>query len=189
MITAATRIVAERGLDSLTLAECGEAAGYSRGLAAHYFNSKDDLLAAIASRIVTRYVDRLRATRPGRPRGLAGLLDAVAFYIETSRKDLVVLRAFHAVLGSALKPSPVSVEVARLNRTSIDAYASGIQWCIDHGEIRKDVDPVLQAALIVAMLRGIMTQWLLDPALIDLDAAKREMLRGLRDQLAPVSPG
>ena len=50
MLDAAVRIVAEHGLEYLTLAECGEAAGYSRGLAAHYFGSKDALIAALVQR-------------------------------------------------------------------------------------------------------------------------------------------
>ena len=39
ILDAALRIVAERGTDGMTLAEVGEAAGYSRGLPAHYFGS------------------------------------------------------------------------------------------------------------------------------------------------------
>src|SRR5262249_1993924 len=70
IIRAAIVIVAKRGLDSLTLAECGEAAGYSRGLAAHYFTSKEGLIAAIAHRIIEVYVEKLRAANRRRARGL-----------------------------------------------------------------------------------------------------------------------
>jgi AcrR family transcriptional regulator len=184
MILAAMRIVAERGLDDLTLAGCGEAAGYSRGLAAHYFDSKDGLIAAIAQRIVNHYVRQLREARGPDAHGLPAVLRSVAFYIDSSRKDLTTLRAFHAVLGAALKPSPVSAVVAELNRRSVDGYAAGIRHGIAHGQIRKGVDPTAQAALIVASLRGAMTLWLLDPDHIDLDAVKRELLRDLTLRLA-----
>ena len=78
MLQAAVTIVAERGLENLTLAECGEAAGYSRGLAAHYFGSKDGLIKEIGAHIVNDYTRRQRTDRPNRI-GLPGLLNNVAF--------------------------------------------------------------------------------------------------------------
>jgi len=183
MIDAAVRIVAERGLEELTLAECGEAAGYSRGLAAHYFGSKERLLPAIAAHIVTDYSQRLRAGSRRLP-GLDGLLESVAFYIDSGCDNVVVLRAFHAVLGSALKQAPLSAEIAALNHNSITAFAEPIRRGIERGEIRRDVDPMAQAAMIVAALRGVMTQWLLDPARTDLGRIKTDYLASLRRGLA-----
>jgi AcrR family transcriptional regulator len=183
MIDAAVRIVAERGLEELTLAECGEAAGYSRGLAAHYFGSKEHLLPVIAAHIVADYSQRLRAGSRRLP-GLDGLLESVAFYIDSGRDNVVVLRAFHAVLGSALKRAPLSAEIAALNHNSIAAFADPIRRGIERGEIRRDVDPMAQAAMIVAALRGVMTQWLLDPARTDLERIKADYLASLRRGLA-----
>lgn len=183
MLEAAVRIVAERGLEELTLAECGEAAGYSRGLAAHYFGSRDGLLTAIANHIVEDYSRRLRSGG-GRHTGLEGLLDSVAFYIASGRSNVTVLRAFHAVLGSALKQAPSSNAIAVLNRNSIAAFAGLIRRGIERGEIRSNVDASAQASLIVAALRGIMTQWLLDPEHIDLDAIGREYIDALRRGLS-----
>ena len=48
ILEAAKTIVAERGLDELTLNEAGEAAGYSRALPAHYFGTKSAMLSEIA---------------------------------------------------------------------------------------------------------------------------------------------
>lgn len=186
MIAAAVRIVAEQGLDNLTLAECGEAAGYSRGLAAHYFGSKEELIVAIATHIVADYTQLLRKANGNNSNGgLEALLDSLSFYIESGRKDLITLRAFHAVLGSALKQSPLSEKIAELNRQSIDSFAARIRHGIARREIRKDVDPVSQAALIVAALRGVMAQALVDPKRVRLDAIKREFLENLRRSLAP----
>jgi AcrR family transcriptional regulator len=185
MIVAAIRIVSERGLESLTLAECGEAAGYSRGLAAHYFKSKDGLIVAIANRIVVRYVEQLRASRPSGGRGLEAILRSVSFYIDSSRRNLVNLRAFQAVLASAINASPVSDEVAKLNRASLEGFAAGIRWGIAHGEIRKDIDPIAGAALIVSGVRGVMSLWLVDPKTLDLDVITRELVDNLRRYFAP----
>lgn len=182
MLRAAVQIVADRGLEELTLAECGEAAGYSRGLAAHYFDSKDGLISAIASHIVADYSQRQRADRRTR-NGLSGLLESVEFYIESGRSNLVTLRAFHAVLGSALKQAPLSTAIGDLNRNSVESFARMIRSGIERREIRSDVDPEAQAALLISALRGVMTQWLLDPAHVDIDSIKRELVENLRRTL------
>jgi AcrR family transcriptional regulator len=182
MLRAAVRIVAERGLENLTLAECGEAAGYSRGLAAHYFHSKEGLISAIASHIVDDYAQRQSAGRTHV--GLAGLLHSVDFYIESGRANLITLRAFHAVLGSALKHAALTASIAELNRNSTDSFARLIQSGIDRGEIRKTVVAYAQASLVIAALRGVMNQWLLDPEHTDIDAIKYEFIENLRRSLA-----
>jgi AcrR family transcriptional regulator len=182
MLEAAVDIVAERGLEELTLAECGQAAGYSRGLAAHYFGCKEDLIAAIATHIVTDYGRRQQAGGRSK-RGLQGLLDAVSFYIESGSRNLKSVRAFHAVLGSSLKQTKLSAAIARLNNESIAAFAGAMRDGIAMGEIRSDVNPTAQGALIIAALRGVISQWLLDPT-TDLEAIRIELLNNLRHSLA-----
>jgi AcrR family transcriptional regulator len=179
MLDAAVRIVAERGIDDLTLAECGEAAGYSRGLAAHYFGSKDALIAAIADHIVSNYVQRSRSGLRGK-NDLEGFLDAVAFYIESGRNRVLELRAFHAVLGAALTHPELARAIADVNRESVQSLASGLEICKKRGTVRADLDPQMQARTILATMRGVMTQWLLDPDGVDLDRLKAELLSSLR---------
>jgi AcrR family transcriptional regulator len=184
MVQAAVQIVAERGLENLTLAECGEAAGYSRGLAPHYFGSKDGLITAIANHIVDDYTARQRADRPNRV-GIAGLLDNVAYYIESGRSNVVTLRAFHSVLAAALKQTPLSDSIAKLNRASVYSFTKMIRSGIERNEIRADVNARAQASLIILQLRGMLTLWLLDPEHVDLDAIKKEFLSNLRRSLIP----
>jgi len=50
LVRAAWRVIAERGIDEVTIREIAREAGYSSGVLAHYFENKDDLLAH-ASRI------------------------------------------------------------------------------------------------------------------------------------------
>jgi AcrR family transcriptional regulator len=186
ILSAAVKIVAERGLQDLTLAECGQAAGYSRGLAAHYFGSRDELIGSIARYIVGVYGRSMRAAGAGPSsghKGLQDLLDRVRFYIKACYDTPHHTRAFHAVLGAAFKQAPLSDAVAELNRNSIAAYAAAIRDGVASGEIRPDANPTVQAALIVATLRGVVRQWLLDPS-VDLDAISKELVNNLRLSLA-----
>ncbi len=184
MLDAAVRIVAQRGLDDLTLAECGEAAGYSRGLAAHYFGSKDALIAAIASHIVADYAARSRGGSRGR-KGLEGFLSAVEFYIDSGRSRPLQLRAFHAVLGAGPSHPQLAETIVRVNRESVGGLKRGLDACIQRGAIRADIDSKAHATLLLAMLRGVMSQWLLDPEGVDLEALKNTLLDDLRRSLAP----
>src|SRR5262249_5707497 len=70
IMSTAIRIIAEQGLDQLTLAQAGESAGYSRALPAHYFGSKNDLVIAVAEHITGRYEARYQARYAGTPEEL-----------------------------------------------------------------------------------------------------------------------
>jgi AcrR family transcriptional regulator len=182
MLQAAVKIVAERGLENLTLAECGEAAGYSRGLAAHYFHSKEGLIGAIGNHIVEDYSQRLRADRRNRV-GLPGLLESIAFYFDSGRSHVLASRAFHAVLGSALNQPALAAPIAELNRHSVSSFAALIRSGMDRNEIAKTVDATAQATLILSALRGVMAQWLLDPDHLDVEVIKTEFLASIRRTL------
>src|ERR1044071_3009612 len=120
ILDAAVQIVADRGLDELTLAECGQAAGYSRGLAAHYFGSREALIGSIAHYIVNEYSKRRTTIRqPTSGPGLEELLSRVSFYLTSSREPPSHTRAFHAVLGIAFKQPALAAAIADLNRRSI----------------------------------------------------------------------
>lgn len=187
ILAAAMKIVAERGLQDLTLAECGQAAGYSRGLAAHYFGSRDELIGSIARYIVGMYGKSLRTTGPSsRSDGKGGLedfLNRVQFYIQRNRDNPMDTRAFHSVLGAAFKQAPLTDAISELNRKSIAGWASYINQGIEAGEIRADVNPTHQASLLLATIRGVVRQWLVDPSL-DLDAITKELIDNLRRSLA-----
>ena len=182
MLDAAVKIVAARGLEELTLAECGQAAGYSRGLAAHYFGCKDDLIAGIATHIVDKYSIKLQSEGRSK-RGLQGLIDSALFYVDNGKTNVETLRAFYAVLSSASKQSKLTTAIAGLNRDSVIGFAALIRDGVQRGEIRADVDADAQAALLLAALRGAMSLWLLDPEHVDLETIKQELTNNLRRSL------
>jgi AcrR family transcriptional regulator len=45
LVRAAWRVIADRGIDEVTIREIARESGYSSGVLAHYFENKDDLLA------------------------------------------------------------------------------------------------------------------------------------------------
>lgn len=57
LLEASVRTVAEQGIEGATIAKICAEAGASRGMSAHYFSSKEDLLAACLSKMFTDALD------------------------------------------------------------------------------------------------------------------------------------
>ena len=180
IVQAAFDIVARRGVDQVTLAEAGEEAGYSRALAAHYFESRDALLAAVAEHALDKYRLRmLAAVEPGRT-GREAVLAAITFYFDETRKWPKRLRAFFEVMNAGLRWPSIAPTVARLNATMIENFAGHLRAGQQTGEIGADLDAKAEAIAIAGAMRGIMGQWLIDPDAVDLDAVRDNFIAGLR---------
>jgi AcrR family transcriptional regulator len=185
ILEAAKTIVAERGLDALTLNEAGEAAGYSRALPAHYFGSKKALVSALADHILASYALRVRAAVGPAEEGLERLCERVAFYVDDGIRDPVSLRAFMGILSAGTSHSELAPIVGRLTRESIDGLANLIKRARDIGEIRADARPRAEASIILASMRGVMFQWLINPDHVALSRVRDALTTNIRKSLAP----
>ena len=180
IVQAAFEIVARRGVDQLTLAEAGEEAGYSRALPAHYFDNREALLAAVAEHAVKNYRRRLSERKLADGEGAETLLATIAFYLDDSRGWPKKLRAFYEIMNAALRWPSIAGVVARLNQEWIGRVSAQIRAAQRKGDIRADIDPVAEAVAISGAMRGIMSQWLVEPDAIDLDAVRDAYIAGLR---------
>src|SRR5262245_29462805 len=87
LLDAAQRVLLERGLRATTVADVAEAAGVAKGTMYLYYESKDDLLAALRSRYLVQVAAAL-APSPGKPvlermrRMIIGLFDFGAAHHE-----------------------------------------------------------------------------------------------------------
>jgi AcrR family transcriptional regulator len=183
LLQAAIAMVAERGLERVTLADIGEAAGYSRGLPAHYFGSKAGLIVTLAQRLVGDFgqaLDRVERHPPGLER-LAGI---VRFYLDSACKDPVGAKALLVLLGDGLNNDLVREPLAALNARSVKAFETNLAAAIEKGEARADIDVQAQAILILATLRGVVSQWQLAPEHIDLARVRDELVASLKRSLA-----
>src|SRR5690242_14104362 len=125
LFDAAVRMVAADGLERFTLADVGEAAGYSRGLPAHYFGSKEGLVTALANRIVGGFGIGLVRVET-HPPGLDRLLGTVAFYFDSALRDPETTRALLAILGAAITDKSLRKKIAALNARSAEALRADI---------------------------------------------------------------
>lgn len=184
ILEAATRIVAAKGLDELTLADAGEAAGYSRGLPSHYFGSKADLLSAIAEYIREWFFTGLRASAKRQP-GLGNLIAGIEFYFDACASHREMLLALHTVRAGALHKPSVAKVIAKINADSAKAIESDIRAGIANGEIRRGIDAKAWSVLTLAAANGTIVQWLIDPDGIDLAALRAAFIASVKRGLAP----
>jgi TetR/AcrR family transcriptional regulator, transcriptional repressor of bet genes len=70
----ACRVVAQHGFEQATVVKIAREAGYTTGMIAHYFDSKQEIILAALRLILKRMEERLAARAGGVPPGLVELL-------------------------------------------------------------------------------------------------------------------
>jgi len=180
LLEAAREIVASKGWTGLTLAEVGEAAGYSRGIATHRFGSKGGLLRALATFIHMTFMSEVNAA-PARQPGLDALLGFVTVYLSRSGKSWTNTRALLRLLADAnVDGSDTGDFLTEYNREVLGFVESQIRTGVNLGNIRQDVSPNAGAVLVMGALRGVMLQKLLERGEIEVSEVRDEFLRMLR---------
>lgn len=199
MLDSALAIVARRGTVRMTLAEVGEAAGYSRGLPAHHFGSKAGLLHALAGYIGERFgAQRARGSRPAP--GLAAILGNIHFYFSRRGGAWAATRALMVMMSevcmappaeapsgnaaAALHNTGLRADVAAYNRSALVWFEQHIRSGIAQGEISTDTDPAVTAVILLGAMRGVMQQWLVDEQ-IELPAVRDSLLQIVARVLRP----
>jgi AcrR family transcriptional regulator len=168
VLQAAGDLVAEGGYASMTLATVGERAGYSRSLATARFGSKARMLEALVDLIVTRWNIATVVPRTEGRTGLDGLVILLEAIRDQYRSDPRSLRVLYALMFEALGPNEeLRSRFVEFHRSIRRAIAMMIERGAADGSIVEDVDPDVEAQVIVALLRGVGYQWRLDPQEFD----------------------
>jgi AcrR family transcriptional regulator len=183
LLDAAAALISRNGLAGITLADVGEAAGYSRGLPAHYFGSKAGLIVRLAEHLVGEFLGQLQRAEQ-HPSGLKRVVGLARFYLDSARGNSVEVRALFVLLGDALCNPLIERSIAKLNARSVQAIEAELVAGVRAGEIRSRIDTKAQAQLILATLRGAVSQWLLSPKSIDLGRLRDEITTSLTRSLS-----
>lgn len=169
ILDAALELVARRGSVRMTLAEVGEAAGYSRGLPAHRFGNKAGLLQMVVLNIGARFEAR-RIALPHRRPGLDAVRGLVSTYFVRDDTRWIETRALLVMMTEGfMEDSQLNPYIGEYIRSSISRLEQHIRDGIALGEIRADIDPTTAATLLLGALRGVLHQRLV---LGDLDLDK-----------------
>jgi AcrR family transcriptional regulator len=164
LLRAAAELVVGQGVHALTLAAVGERAGYSRGIVNHTFGSKQALLETLARTTQSGFVAGV-VHEPG----LQRLLYLIDGYIAALGRAGVKSHAFLLLWAEAA----TAPELAEIFRERDEQFRSDLREDIaagiTAGTVRSDLDPQDVAVAVLAQLRGIGIQRLVDPASVDTD--------------------
>ncbi|MFE3461685.1 TetR family transcriptional regulator C-terminal domain-containing protein [Nocardiopsis aegyptia] len=162
-ISAAVRaLIADSGLDAVTVARTAAAAGISVGLVQHYFRSKDDMLLHAFEEVSAEVAERVaRIAHEGtrHERSIADVLtDALDEHLpldEPRRAEYRVVRSF---AGRALDNPDLAGVEARTAATLRAEIARAVRNGTECGEVGAGTDVDTAAARIAAVAEGLATQ-------------------------------
>lgn len=183
LLDAALRIVADKGSVRMTLAEVGEAAGYSRGLPAHHFGNKLGLLQALAGHIHQRFQRDLQAGPRGHE-GIEAIRTMISVYFGRTDENWTATRALLVMMTEAfMADSGLSDCMSNYNRMAVASLERDIRRGIELGQILPDIDPSTYGVMILGALRGVMMQRLIETPQ---HRISRAQLLSVRDEMLRV---
>jgi AcrR family transcriptional regulator len=161
MLAAGVRLVAQLGPEKLTLTDVGKTAGYSRGLPAHYFGSRENYLKALASYVAIEFDKTLAAV--DQISGLKAVLEITREVLDQLKADPTRGLATQIVLADARRERALSKDIAELRDNTLALLSRHIANGIEAGEIRPTVAPNFASLLIAAGICGLIDSLLAEP--------------------------
>ena len=185
IISAASKVLAEKGYEATTLREISREAQAAPGLVHYYFGGKDQLLVEVLQAAGQRFHQRLERLVKNMPadRSLEALLTQLHERVDQD-PDVYRLRyeSFSLGLHNPLIEPRVRERLAQ-RRQELGVVIAKVMEKMEPTEGAQDasLDPIPLAALLLSVFDGLALQKIMDPT-FDLDAPYRllaQMLHGL----------
>jgi AcrR family transcriptional regulator len=181
MLDAAVTLIARQGSSRTTLSEIGKASGYTHGLVSHRFGCKGELVRTLIQKLQLGFAKSIQPALEGK-QGIKALKLIVETYLRAAAQNERL--ALYVLIGEALGPVPeIKPDLAQADENFRRSIQKQIEQGIRLGEIRASINPADQAALIVATLRGLVIQRLLNPEAFALDTVCESLTANLERTL------
>jgi AcrR family transcriptional regulator len=160
ILSAATKLFAEKGFACTPTSEIAKCAGVAEGTIFHHFKCKDEILLTLFKALVEQYVTKLRERVKESEDGLDGVERVICFHFEfmekRSQEYLIVIRDLPYHL---LQPdSPHRRELAFSQAQVVSLLKECIARGKKDGSIRENVPEEETAYFIRGLLHGISRQ-------------------------------
>ena len=197
IVQAAVSIIAEQGLQNLSLSEIEKKAGMSRGQLTYYFRTKEDILLAVFDRLIEMMHERAaggRANGDGPCASGAAGWDRLEFFLKKLLLEPPAFPEFgplqYTFLSQIGHREDFRQRLANLYEEWRDYMARDLAGDLER-RAGKKASPRAVATLVQAVLHGLFTQRDADPDAYD----RQEMLDLFLDMLGaylrpdgPVAP-
>jgi AcrR family transcriptional regulator len=186
IITATSKVLAEKGYDATTLREISREAQVAPGLVHYYFGGKDQLLVEVLQAAGQRFHQRMEQLVQHVPadQSLEAVLTQIHERVD-QEPDVYRLRyeSFSLGLHNPLIEPKVRERLAQ-RREEIGSVMAKVLENMEHTEGTKSssLDPTPLAAILLSIFDGLALQKIMDPT-FDLDAAYQvlaQMLHGFQ---------
>jgi AcrR family transcriptional regulator len=181
ILSATWRVIARDGIAGATIRAIAREANCSRGILAHYFDDKADILG---SALVMSH-RRVAARMDARAAGLTGLsalrvvmLEALPLDEQRDLEAQIEISFWGRALGNPA--------LRKLQHAEFDRFAARLRGYLaqagQNGELRDDVDIALAAHQLLVLIDGLSAERVLYPDRVTPDR-QRQMLGKLLDSL------
>lgn len=182
MLRAAARLIARRGVAGTSLADVGVAAGYSRGLPVERFGSKLGLIKMLLEATDSWFQAHLARTLEGAS-GLQALRLRIEAHLGSIERSRSATAALYSIYMESLCVMPeLKPAVADFTNRWRLGLATHLREAQVAGHLDKDIDCAAEAGFMLAAMRGLMIQHLMDQESSDLMASKDILLSHLRER-------
>jgi AcrR family transcriptional regulator len=160
---------AARGVDAPSLDDICARAGYTRGAFYVHWDDRDDFMVAVMERAMGGFLDALTRAGGGEP-GLAAIVEGFARAVASGGSALGGRGEVRLteLLQACARSSRVRKRLVALLEEAIRRVGVAIEADQRRGALRRDVDPGLTAALLVALVLGVQV---LGETRVELDVA------------------
>lgn len=169
LLAAAARLIEAEGFAAVTFDRVGAEAGYSRGLAAHKFGSKDGLVRAVIAFVTRRVQARVDAAIAALQPASAGTRARILAWTETLLTQVEtdpLFRAYFVMIAAAIGNR---ADIRQAFLAAHEDVRAGLRLMIEEGQAAGEIPRALNAdatALSIGSLHlGIATELLLDPGM------------------------
>ena len=159
ILDAAQSLIAEHGYQAMKMGDVAVAAELSKGTLYLYFQNKDDLCAAVATRAVDSFIPALRDRMATTRSGLEAVRSLLTAYCDFSMAHPHIFRFAIAWTNAnaLMEEATEAFEVYRERvATILQVAARAIQRGQRDGSIRADIDPIEYGFYLWTSLFGVM---------------------------------
>ncbi|MGY4314050.1 TetR family transcriptional regulator C-terminal domain-containing protein [Bradyrhizobium sp. JR3.5] len=161
-VVAVMKAIAERGYKDVTVATICEAAGFSRGLIAHYFPGKDALLLHAVGEVAKEFE---QATRAAADAAGPDPLDRLRAIVTASFRAPVFTPERVLVWVALASTSRWSPELAEIYRKLYRPYRRGLSHLMQRAADARGakINPDRLAITLTQLTEGLWSGWAADP--------------------------
>jgi AcrR family transcriptional regulator len=180
------RIIAERGLEAVSMREVSLEARVSVGAVQHYFASKDEVITFAASHLREQLSDRVARQvaampRPHTPLGLARAVLVALLPMDAAGRTASLVG--NALSLRALREPGLTERYRKGSAEIVALVADHLAAAADDGEVRADLDATREAQILVALAGGLAS------AVVSGTCTGRAAIALVDHQLAALGPG